>query len=122
MPAGLARVAVLLGLAVGLAACHTVTGAELRPARLAEDNPQARERITAVLLRATREGRVTFGDSDLSKEPLIVVQPPAPGPREGNSPAMPAYFDLLTDGKACFLRARDGGSLYPLPDVDCRAR
>ena len=130
MPSPVSRLAALLGLALGNVACHSVAGDALRPAVLVEDGAQAREAITEVLLRVTRDGRVSFGTSDLAREPLIVVQPPPPGPFEGNSPAMPIYFDLVTDGKACFLRerpatgaARDRADrVHPLPGVRCRAK
>lgn len=130
MPSPVSRLAALLGLALGNVACHSVAGDGLRPAVLVEDSAQVREAITQVLLRVTRDGRVSFGTSDLAREPLIVVQPPPPGPFEGNSPAMPIYFDLVTDGTTCFLRerpapgtARDGTALlHPLPSVRCRTK
>ena len=97
----LPRLALTVGLALGVVACHTVATDAPRPAVLVEDSPAARETIKKVLLAATREGVVSFGQSDLSKDPLIVVQPPRLSPYEGNSPAMPIYFDLVTDGKSC---------------------
>ena len=122
MAARVCRIALLLGSAMSLAGCHTVATAAPRPAVLVEDSPAARETIKKVLLAATREGVVSFGQSDLSKDPLIVVQPPRLSPYEGNSPAMPIYYDLVTDGKTCSVRERSGGKTHPLPGVACRPK
>ena len=122
MAARVCRIALLLGSAMSLAGCHTVATAAPRPAVLVEDSPAARETIKKVLLAATREGVVSFGQSDLSKDPLIVVQPPRLSPYEGNSPAVPIYYDLVTDGKTCSVRERAGGKTHPLPGVACRPK
>ena len=122
MAARVCRIALLLGSAMSLAGCHTVATAAPRPAVLVEDSPAARETIKKVLLAATREGVVSFGQSNLSKDPLIVVQPPRLSPYEGNSPAMPIYYDLVTDGKTCSVRERAGGKTHPLPGVTCRPK
>jgi hypothetical protein len=118
----LAGVTVLSALMVGAAACHTVENGGPRPAVLIADTPEARDAIKTVVLSATRDGQVSFAGSDLAREPVIVVQPPPPGPLEGNSPALPVYFDLMTNGKECFARERRTGTLHPLPGVACRAR
>lgn len=118
----LPRLALTVGLALGVVGCHTVATAAPRPAVLVEDSPAARETIKKVLLAATRDGVVSFGQSDLSKDPLIVVQPPRLSPYEGNSPAMPIYYDLVTDGKTCSVRERAGGKTHPLPGVACRPK
>jgi len=109
-------------LMIGAAACHTVEGGGQRPAVLVADTPEARDAIKAVVLAATRDGQLSFAESDLSRDPVIVVQPPRPSPYEGNSPALPVYFDLMTDGKDCFARERVTGTLHPLPGIACRAR
>jgi len=122
MPRLLPRSGLALGVAIGIAGCLTVSADAPRPAVLVTDGPAARETITKVLLAATREGVVSFGQSDLSKDPLIVVQPPRPSPYEGNSPAVPVHFDLVTDGKRCFVRERPTGKTHPLPGVACRPK
>lgn len=122
MKDGLPRVAMALGLALGISGCHTVAGDAPRQAVLVADDAKARETITQVLLGATREGRVSFGQSDLTKDPLIVVQPPPLSPYEGNSPAVPVYYDLVTDGRRCFLRERKSGKTHALPGVTCRPK
>jgi hypothetical protein len=113
-------------LAAPLAACHTVASDAARPAVLADGlpdgNAQTIATITEVLGKVTGQGRVKLGPGDPTKESLITVLPPPPGPYEGNSPAMPTYFELVTDGKACYLRERDRATLHPLPGVVCRAK
>ena len=122
MATRLAGVTVLSALLVGAAACHTVEGNGQRPAVLVVDTPAARDALKTVVLATTRDGQLSFAGSDLGREPVIVVQPPPPGPFEGNSPALPVYFDLMTNGKECFARERRTGTLHPLPGVACRAR
>ena len=118
----LAGVTVLSALMIGPAGCHTVENSGQRPAVLVADTPEARDAIKTVVLSATRDGQVSFAGSDLGRAPVIVVQPPPPSPFEGNSPALPVYFDLMTDGTDCFARERRTGALHPLPGVACRAR
>jgi hypothetical protein len=65
---------------------------------------------------------VAIGPGDPTRDPTIAVLPPAPGPYEGNSPSMPTYFELVTDGKSCFLRERERQTLHPLPGVTCRPK
>ncbi|MFM7625962.1 MAG: hypothetical protein ACKO7G_05740 [Gammaproteobacteria bacterium] len=122
MTGRLSRPALALGVMLGVAGCHTVAGAAPRRAVLVAYDPTAREAITCVLLPVSRQGRVSFGQSDLSKEPLIVVQPPPPAPYEGNSPAVPVYYDLVTDGKRCFLLERGTDKTHALPGVGCRPK
>lgn len=117
----LAQSAFVAALMIGGTGCHTLGGDALRPAVLVRDAPEAREAITKAAQAATREGRVSFGTSDLSKDPVISVQP-RPAPSEGNSMAMPTFFDLVTDGKACFLREQKTGKTHPLPGVACRPK
>ena len=122
MATRLAGVTVLSALLVGAAACHTVEGNGQRPAVLVVDTPAARDTIKTVVMATTRDGQLSFAGSDLGREPVIVVQPPPPGPFEGNSPALPVYFDLMTNGKECFARERRTGTLHSLPGIACRAR
>ena len=122
MATRLAGVTVLSALLVGAAACHTVEGNGQRPAVLVVDTPAARDAIKTVVLATTRDGQLSFAGSDLGREPVIVVHPPPPGPFEGNSPALPVYFDLMTDGKLCFARERSSQTLHELPGVVCRPK
>jgi len=109
-----------LGAAIGVSACQTFAGTAMQRAVLLEESAVTMDAIKRVLDGVIREGRLTLGPGDLTRDSVIAVLPPAPGPYEGNSPAMPTYFDLLTDGKSCFLRERGKDDLLLLPGVACR--
>lgn len=112
------------GLAAGviLAACQTTAAVALRPAVLVDATPEALRQLDRTLAAATGRGRIKRGPGDVTKEPAIAVLPPPPGPYEGNSPAMPVYFDLVTDGKGCFVRDRSSGKTHVLRGVSCRPK
>ena len=107
---------------MGAAACQTVTSAAVQPAVVVEDRDRALETIKRVLGEITGQGRIALGPLDLAQQSVIAVLPAPPGPYEGNSPAMPTYFDLVTDGKGCYLRERGKDELHALPAVGCRPR
>jgi hypothetical protein len=109
-------------LAASVAACHTVAGDSMRPAVLSDASPKTMAAVTQVLAKVIGQGRVTLGPGDPTRDPTITVLPPAPGPYEGNSPSMPTYFEIVTDGKACFLREREKQTLHPLSGVSCRPK
>lgn len=117
------RVAAIAATALGLVACQTpAAGKDPRPATLERVTPESREALTRALEAILKQGRVRLGPGDLGKESVITVLPPPPGPYEGNSPAMPAYFELMTDGKTCFALERRSSVMHPLPGVACRAK
>jgi hypothetical protein len=109
-------------LAASVAACHTVAADSMRPAVLSDASPKTLAAVTQVLAKVTGQGRVALGPGDPTRDSTITVLPPAPGPYEGNSPSMPTYFELVTDGKACFLREREKQTLHPLSGVACRPK
>lgn len=112
----------MVALALGSAACQTTAQISVRPAVLLDDNEQAIMAIQSTLETVLQQGRVNLGPSQLTQDSVITVLPPAPGPYEGNSPAMPRYFELVTDGKQCFLRERGARDLHALAGVNCRAK
>ena len=116
------KIALVLSLAASAGACQSIAGATLRAAVLLEPNDQTRMRLEKAIAEAIGSGRVTLGPVDLTRDSLISVLPPPPGPYEGNSPAMPRYFELVTDGKECFLRERGKDELRALPGTTCRAQ
>lgn len=118
--AGLASMAVAA--ALGVAGCQTPGDPDLRLAVLADASPTTLKTLDRVLFDATKEGRGLRGPGDPTKDPLVAVLPPPPGPYEGNSTALPVYFEIVTDGKACFLRERKSGAVHPLPGVACRPK
>ena len=116
------KIALILGLAASAGACQTTGGAPLRTAILLESDEQTRALLVKTIEDLVGSGRITLGPVDLTRDSLISVLPPQPGPYEGNSPAMPIYYDLVTDGKTCSVRERAGGKTHPLPGVACRPK
>ena len=115
-------IALVLSLAASAGACQTTADVALRPAVLLKPNEQTRTLLENVIAEVVGAGRVTLGPVDLTRNSVISILPPAPGPFEGNSPAMPRYFELVTDGKECFLRERGKDELRALPGTTCRAQ
>ena len=113
---------VLLVAAAGVPACRSPTAPELRPAVLADGSPATLQTLDRVLFEATERGPAKRGPGDPTRESVVSVPPPPPGPYEGNSPAMPRYFDIVTDGTACYLRDRKTSKTHPLPGVTCRPK
>jgi len=122
MPSRSQRSALMVALALGSAACQTTAQIPVRAAVLLDDSQQAIVAIQSTLEPVLQQGRVNLGPSDLTRDSVITVLPPPPGPYEGNSPAMPRYFELVTDGKHCFLRERGARELHALAGVNCRAQ
>jgi hypothetical protein len=116
------KIALILGLAASAGACQTTGGASLRTAILLEPDEQTRALLVKTIEDLVGSGRITLGPVDLTRDSLISVLPPQPGPYEGNSPAMPRYFELITDGKNCFLRERGKDELRALPSTTCRVQ
>lgn len=116
------KIALILSLASSAAACQTTADTTLKTAVLLEPNEQTRTLLEKAITEIIGPGRVTLGPVDLARDSLISVLPAPPGPYEGNSPAMPRYFELVTDGKSCFLRERGKDELRALPGPTCRAR
>jgi hypothetical protein len=116
------KIALVLSLVSSAVACQTTADVALRPAVLLKPNEQTRTLLENVIAEVVGAGRVTLGPVDLTRNSVISILPPAPGPFEGNSPAMPRYFELVTDGKECFLRERGKDELRALPGTTCRAQ
>ena len=116
------RCALMTAVVLGSAACQTTAQVSVRAALLLDDNERDIAAIQEALEGVIRRGRISLGPSDLTRDAVITVLPPAPGPYEGNSPAMPRYFELVTDGKLCFLRERGVRELHALAGVNCRAQ
>lgn len=103
-----------------LVACET--NAAPTPAVLASADDETMEVVSAVLAQALERASITLGAGDPTRESVIAVLPPPPGPNEDRSLATPDYFDLMLKGNDCFVVRRDSGEEYPLTDIPCRAR
>lgn len=118
----LQRLALTAGLAVTTIACQTTAQTSVYAAVALDDDDHIIREIKAVLEGIIHQGRISLGPSDLTRDSVIAVLPPPPGPYEGNSPAMPRYFELVTDGTNCFVRERGERTLHTLTGVRCRAK
>lgn len=113
-------VAFAAGLAAGAAACQTTAGAAAQEAVLLEQRDETLVVIKETIEKIIGPGRVNLGPVDLTRNSVIAVLPPKPGPYEGNSPAMPRYFELMTDGERCYVRERGEATLHTLTGIRCR--
>jgi hypothetical protein len=109
----------ILLVAVLLAACQT-TEEEMTPAVLADASPETMAAVKAALAGHLGQSRIEIGAGDPTRESVIAILPPRPNELEGNSVAMPVMFDILTDGKACFLRTRADSEMILLDGVACQ--
>lgn len=112
----------MAALALGSAACQTTAQGSVRAALLLDDREPVITAIKTTLENVIQKGRVSLGPNELTRDSLVTVLPPPLGPYEGNSPAMPRYFELVTDGKNCFLRERGDKTLHLIAGVGCRAK
>jgi hypothetical protein len=106
---------IILSALAPLAACE----AEPQLATLTEASPETVEALTGVLAAALGRASIQLGPGDPSLEPVISVLPPQPGPMEGNSPAMPALFDIVLVEGDCYVRAHSDGALHLLAGLSC---
>ncbi|MBR9834300.1 MAG: hypothetical protein GYB42_03740 [Alphaproteobacteria bacterium] len=113
---------VLTGLAVmtgaWVSACQTA--GDPVPAVLQAGDEASLVALKARLAEALERSSVELGAGDVTASPVIAVLPPPPGPLEGNSPARPILFDIVTDGVDCFIVRQDTGEQFALEGVTCR--
>lgn len=105
----------ILSALVPLAACQS----DPQLATLTDGSPETIEALSLVLASAAGRARVQLGPGDVTKQPTVSVLPPPPGPLEGNSPAMPALFDIVLMDGDCYLRAQDGEEMFLLTGLGC---
>ncbi len=105
----------MLAALLPLAACQS----EPQLATLTDASPETIGTLSAVLATATGRARVQLGPHDLTRDPVVSVLPPPPGPMEGNSIAMPALFDIVLMDGDCYVRARSDGALHALTGLTC---
>lgn len=99
----------------GVGACQSSP----QPATLVDASPETLSALTGVLAAAVDRAQVQLGPGDLTKESVISVLPPRPGPLEGNSPAMPTIFDIVLVEGECFVQERQSGERFPLTGIAC---
>lgn len=114
-------VARIVAAALGLVLAGCQTHGETSAALLERADAETLSRVKAVLADAMQKTSVELGPVDLSTSSVIPVLPPPLGPLQGNSPATPILFDLMTSGGDCVLVRRDSGESFALEGVNCRA-
>lgn len=105
-----------VSLLAGLAACETAP----QPAVLIDTSPETMAAVTGVLAAAMDRAQIELGAGDLTKDSVISVLPPRPGPLEGSSPAVPTLFDILLLDGDCYVQERASGEMFPLTGIECR--
>jgi hypothetical protein len=106
-----------VSLLAGLSACQGTP----KPAVLTNASPETMEIVTGVLAAAVDRAQIELGAGDLTQDTFVSVLPPPPGPLEGNSPALPAVFDIILMDGDCYVQDRATGTMYPLNGVECRS-
>ena len=102
-----------------LVSCQS-TSAVPQPAVLEKANNETVARLKTAIAAAMDKGRVDFGAVDLENAPQIPVLPPRAGPFEGQSLALPTYFDLAIEGGSCVVVRRSTGEAFSVPNISCK--
>ncbi|WP_143435447.1 hypothetical protein [Henriciella aquimarina] len=110
--------AAILCVPIATGACQTATGREA--AVLENVDETTLSRVKAVLADAVDRPRIRLGPEDLSSSTTISVMPALPGKKTRHSSALPAVFDILTNGNSCFAVRRESGESYRLRDIACK--
>jgi hypothetical protein len=91
-----------------------------QPALLEDTSPEVREKIRALVSEAMGGIKITLGPDVFMEKSLLVVE----SDRQhmaliGRNMAKPIKFQLLTDGKRCWLTRLSSGESWELP-VSCK--
>lgn len=90
------------------------------PAVLVSADPQTMAVVKSVLADAMGRARIELGPGDPTATSRISVLPPRLGPDETRSPATPTQFDLMIEGRSCYLVRQDSGARFALDGVACQ--
>lgn len=100
--------------------CQTDGNADPVPAVLQQADETSLRQLESVLADALGRASVELGAGDVTESSVVVVLPPPLGPLEGNSPAAPELFDLVTYNGDCFVVSQDTGEQFELAGLACR--
>ena len=109
--------AATIGLSLGLISCQATALPE--PAVLERVDDETLAQLKTVIATAMGRSQFDYGVMDLTQSPVIPILPPRPTPVEGQSVAMPTYFDLATDEGECLVIRRSSGEAFLLEGVRC---
>lgn len=102
-----------------LTGCQSLPSAA-QPAVLVQADDEAIARLKSAVASALGKARVDFGAINLEASPEIPVLPPQPGPFEGQSPALPTYFDLAVRDGECIIIKRSSGEVFKADGLNCK--
>ncbi|ESQ80333.1 hypothetical protein [Asticcacaulis sp. YBE204] len=110
--------AISIAAALVLSGCQTQAAAV--PARIDLSDPAAHQAVTAALAKSVGRAKINLGPVDPDGR-VITVLPPAPGPLETHSTALPIRFDIVREGGKCYAVRQDTKARVALPNVTCTA-
>lgn len=113
------RVAASLIVTLALSACQTVAGTQVATVNL--DDPATRQALQSALAHAMGRAQVELGPSQSAHTSSVSVLPPALGPHETHSMALPIMFDIISENGHCLAIRRDTKEVHHLPGVTCRS-
>jgi len=118
------KTSILAGLAALIAsACHTSAQAQPTPAVLKNADESSMQTLKSALAKAMNTSKVELGASDPTSSSTMSVLPKSVRGLYGNDHAnfaLPTQFDLMMEGRHCYLLKRGTDTRIPLKGVNCR--
>ncbi len=115
--------AVIFGAALAAGGCSTIDDKPMQDARLLSPDAATYTDIQAVVSKALGMASVIIAPDVLTDGSTLIIDPPGMNNMDasGRSMARPDHFELLTDGRTCYLRHRQTGVTYTLKSARCLA-
>lgn len=104
-------------------ACHTSAQAEPSLAVLKNSDEASMQALKSALAKAMKTTKVELGASDPTNSSSISVLPKSVKGLHGNDQAnfaLPTQFDLMMEGRSCYLLKRGSDTKIPLEGVNCK--
>lgn len=114
MKRGLVAIALLAG------GCQSMGGA-MQPALLMQGDAAGLDKLKFALAKEMGRSSVDIGPSDPARSSTISVLPVPSGPLNDRDIALPALFQLVTDGQTCVLVREATNARVVLDGVRCQA-
>ena len=111
-------------LAITVTACHTTAHAQPSPAVLKNSDESSMKILKSALAKAMKTSRVELGTSDPTRSSSISVLPKSVRGLNGNDYAnfaLPTQFDLMMEGRNCYLVKRGSENKIPLQGIRCKS-
>ncbi len=91
------------------------------PATLTDTSDENIVALTSALAIAMGRANIKLGAMKDAPATQVTVLPPPRGKYEMNSPALPTHFDILTNGRECWLIQQETGERFEAPGLKCTA-